>query len=194
MAAVLSRSPPLPRLWRLPAWMAALSLVGLLWPSPPGVAGELEPVTGSPAAPALALPDLGDRVHRLDDYSGQVVLVNFWATWCPPCVAEIPSLQRLYRSLSGQPFALLAVSMGENKQQVQEFSEKAGVDFPLLPDPASDVSQRWEIDFLPTSHLVDAQGRLRYTAYGEVDWDDEEVRATLRTLLEEIDPGSAPAD
>ena len=69
-----------------------------------------------------------------------------------------------------------------------------GVDFPLLPDPASDVSQRWEIDFLPTSHLVDAQGRLRYTAYGEVDWDDDEVRATLRTLLEEIDPGSAPAD
>ena len=194
MAAVLSKSPPLPRLGRLSACMAALSLVGLLWPSPPGVAGELEPVTGSPAAPALALKDLGDRVHRLDNYAGQVVLVNFWATWCPPCVAEIPSLQRLYRSLLGQPFALLAVSMGENKQQVQEFSEKADIDFPLLPDPASDVSQRWEIDFLPTSHLIDAQGHLRYSAYGEVNWDDEEVRTTLRTLLEQAGSGSAPAD
>ena len=110
MTAVLSRSPLLPRLGRLRAWMAALSLVGLLWPSPPGVAGELEPVTGSPAAPALALPDLGDRVHRLDDYSGQVVLVNFWATWCPPCVEEIPSLQRLHQRLHAQGLEILAAA------------------------------------------------------------------------------------
>jgi thiol-disulfide isomerase/thioredoxin len=194
MAAVMSKSPPLPRLGRLPAWMAAVALLSLLWPAPPSVASELEPVPGAPAAEALGLTDLGDRVHQLDDYRGQVVLVNFWATWCPPCVAEMPSLQRLYTSLSGEPFALLAVSMGENKQQIQEFGEKAGVDFPLLPDPASDVSQRWEIDFLPTSHLIDVQGRLRYTAYGELDWDDEEVRATLRTLLEQAGSGSAPAD
>jgi peroxiredoxin len=174
--------------------MAALALLSLLWPAPPGVAAELEPVTGSPAAPALVLKDLGDRVHQLDDYRGQVVLVNFWATWCPPCVAEIPSLQRLYTSLSNQPLVLLAVSMGEEKRKIQNFSETAGIGFPLLPDPTSDVSQRWDVDFLPTSHLVDAQGRLRFTAYGEVDWDDDGVRATLRALLEEADSRPASAD
>jgi len=84
-------------------------------------------------------------------------------------VAEIPSLQRLYTSFSHQPFV-------------------------LLPDPTSDVSQRWDADFLPTSNLIDAQGRMRYTAYGEVDWDDDEVRATLRELLEEADSRPASAD
>jgi len=89
---------------------------------------------------------------------------------------------------------LLAVSMGEEKRQVQEFSERADIGFPLLLDPASDVSRRWDVDFLPTSHLIDAQGRLRYTAYGEVPWEDEGVRATLRALLEEAGSGSASAD
>jgi peroxiredoxin len=174
--------------------MTAIPLLSLLWAVPPGMASELEPVTGSPAAPALGLKDLGDRIHQLDDYTGQVVLVNFWATWCPPCVAEMPSLQRLYTSLSGEPFALLAVSMGEGKLRIQNFRKTAGIDFPLLLDPDSDLSLRWGVDFLPTSHLIDAQGRLRYTAYGEVDWDDDEVRATLRELLEETDSGPASAD
>jgi len=174
--------------------MAAIALLSLLWPAPPGMAGELEPVTGAPAAEALGLKDLGGRVHQLDDYIGQVVLVNFWATWCPPCVAEMPSLQRLYTAFSGEPFALLAVSMGEGERKIRHFKTTAGIDFPLLLDPASDLSQRWGVDFLPTSYLVDAKGRVRYTAYGEVAWDDDAVRATLRELLEEAGSGPASAD
>ena len=195
MAAALTDSQPVRSiLRRAPEWMAAIPLLSLLWLAPPGMASELEPVTGSPAAPALGIEDLGDRVHQLDDYIGQVVLVNFWATWCPPCVAELPSLQRLYTSLSDQRFVLLAVSMGEGKRRIEHFKETAGIDFPLLLDPTSDVSQRWEVDFLPTSHVIDVRGRLRYTAYGEVDWDDDEVRATLRELLEETDSQPASAD
>jgi len=194
MVATLSHSRHSRNAGRTPAWMAALPLLSLLWPASPGVAGELEPVPGAPAAEALGLKDLGGRVHQLDDYRGQVVLVNFWATWCPPCVAEMPSLQRLYTSLSNQPFALLAVSMGEGERRIQNFKKTAGIDFPLLLDPESDLSLRWGVDFLPTSYLIDVQGRVRYTAYGEVPWEDDEVRATLRELLEEADSGASPAD
>jgi len=194
MVATLSHSRHSRNARRTSAWMAALPLLSLLWPASPGVASELEPVPGAPAAEALGLKDLGDRVHQLDDYRGQVVLVNFWATWCPPCVAEMPSLQRLYTSLSDQPFALLAVSMGEGKRRIQNFKKTAGIDFPLLLDPDSDLSLRWGVDFLPTSYLIDVQGRVRYTAYGEVPWEDDDVRATLHELLEEASSGPAPAD
>ena len=80
MAAALTDSQPVRSiLRRAPEWMAAIPLLSLLWLAPPGMASELEPVTGSPAAPALGIEDLGDRIHQLDDYTGQVVLVNFWA-------------------------------------------------------------------------------------------------------------------
>jgi len=194
MVATLSHCQQARKVRRAPAWMAAIALLSLLWPAPPAMASELEPVPGAPAAEALGLKDLSDRIHQLDDYRGQVVLVNFWATWCPPCVAEMPSLQRLYTSLSGEPFALLAVSMGEGERRIQNFRKTAGIDFPLLLDPDSDLSLRWGVDFLPTSFLIDVQGRVRYTAYGEVPWEDDEVRATLRELLEEADSEPAPAD
>jgi thiol-disulfide isomerase/thioredoxin len=194
MAATLSNARPMRTIRRSPAWLAALPLLGLLWSAFPATAGELEPVSGSPAADALGNRDLAGRAHRLDDYVGKVVLVNFWATWCPPCVAEMPSLQRLYTAFSDQPFALLAVSMGEGERKIQQFKKTAGVDFPLLLDKTSDLSQRWGVDFLPTSYLIDAQGRARYKAYGEVDWDDEAVRATLRALLEEADAGPTSTD
>ena len=194
MAATLSRSRPVRNVTRAPAWLAALPLLSLLWSASPGTAGELEPVPAAPAADALGVKDLGGRVHQLDGYTGKVVRVNFWATWCPPCVAEMPSLQRLYTSLADQPFALLAVSMGEGERKIKHFKNTAGIDFPLLLDQASDLSQRWGVDFLPTSYLVDAKGRLRYKAYGEVDWDAEAVRATLRALLEEAGPATTVSD
>ena len=84
--------------------------------------------------------------------------------------------------------------MGEGERKIRHFKKTAGIDFPLLLDPDSDLSQRWGVDFLPTSYLIDVQGRVRYTAYGEVPWDDDGVRATLRELLEEAGSGPSPAD
>ena len=185
MTATLARTQPVRSPKRPPAWAPVVMALGLLWPATPSTAGELEPVSGAPAADALAVDDLDGRLHQLEDYRGQVVLVNFWATWCPPCVAEMPSLQRLYTDLSGQSFALLAVSMGEGERKIRHFKTTHGVSFPLLLDKASDLSHRWGVDFLPTSVLIDAKGRVRYKAYGEVDWDDEAVRTLLRTLLAE---------
>jgi len=168
-----------------PAWIAAITLVSLMWPAPPAIANELQPVPGSPLAAALGIKDLGDRNHQLDNYMGQVILVNFWATWCPPCVAEMPSLQRLKTALSGQPFTVLAVNMGEGKLRVRHFKNTSGLDFPFLLDSASGASKNWGVRFLPTSFLIDAQGRLRYKAYGEVAWDDAAVRAIITQLVKE---------
>ncbi len=194
MAASLSRSRPVRNVTRAPAWLAALPLLSLLWLVPAAMGGELEPVPATPGADALGIKDLAGQIHQLEDYRGRVVLVNFWATWCPPCVAEMPSLQRLYTSLTDQPFALLAVSMGEGERKIRHFKTTNSIDFPLLLDASSDLSQRWGVDFLPTSYLIDAKGRLRYKAYGEVDWDDDAVRATLRALLEEAGKAATPAD
>jgi len=191
MAATLTHSRQLRNVRRASAWMAAVPLLSLLWPAPPGLASELEPVPGSPAARALGLKDLGDRVHQLDDYVGQVILVNFWGTWCPPCVAEMPSLQSLKTAFAGRPFALLAVNMGEGKRRVQQFRKTAGIDFTLLLDPSSEVSQRWAVNFVPANFLIDAQGRVRYQAFGEVAWDDDDVRATVGKLINEAGPASA---
>jgi thiol-disulfide isomerase/thioredoxin len=155
-------------------------------------AGKLAPVATSPPAPALGLKDLGDREHHLDDYVGRVVLVNFWATWCRPCVAEMPGMQQLKTTLADQPFSILAVNFGEDRSEIQQFKDSLGLDFPLLLDPDTRTPGDWDVDFLPTSFLVDARGRLRYEAYGEVHWDGEDVRAKIDGLLRETDPGPKP--
>jgi thiol-disulfide isomerase/thioredoxin len=160
---------------------------GLAW-----AAGKLAAVATSPPAPPLGLKDLGDREHHLGDYVGRVVLVNFWATWCRPCVAEMPGMQNLKTALGDRPFSILAVNFGETRTEVQEFKDSLGLDFPLLLDPDTRTPPDWDVDFLPTSFLVDAKGRLRYEAYGEVHWDGEDARAKVEGLLRETASPPAP--
>ena len=170
----------------------ALAAALLLAPGLLCAAGKLASVPASPPAPPLGLKDLGDREHHLDDYAGRVVLVNFWATWCRPCVAEMPGMQQLKTGLADQPFSILAVNFGEERSEIQQFKDSLDLDFPLLLDPDTRTPGDWDVDFLPTSFLVDAKGRLRYEAYGEVHWDGEDVRAKVDGLLRETGPAPKP--
>lgn len=145
-------------------------------------ARELKPYAGS-ETPALALADLNGRPHNLRDYKGQVVLVNFWATWCPPCRAEMPSMQRLKGILSGQRFAILAVDMGEEPEAVRAFLREIKVDFPILMDRDGEVLRRWKVFAFPTSFVLDPQGRIRYALFGSTEWDDPDTVAKIRALL-----------
>ncbi len=135
-------------------------LLMLLYLSCPA-AGQLDPYQGFGQTPALSLEDLGHKAHSLQDYRGRVVLVNFWASWCAPCVIEMPSMQRLQEAMAGKPFTLLAVNVEESPGTVWKFAAKVQVHFPLLLDRDGQTASDWGIDIYPTSFLIDPQGRVQ---------------------------------
>ena len=140
----------------------------------PAVAAELKPWQGG-AAPPLALKDLEGRAHRLSDYRGKVVLINFWATWCEPCRDEMPSIQRLRDRMAGKPFAVLAVNVGEFEVRIEDFFRKYQLDLTVLRDHSSEVMKAWRVRELPATFIVARDGRIRYSLSGEFDWADEKV-------------------
>ena len=135
------------------------------------------------ATPPLALEDLAGRTHSLADYRGSVVLVNFWATWCEPCRAEMPSLDRLRRSLQGRRFEVLAVNLAEPLSRIEKYLDTMPLGFPLLRDRDSAAAKAWKARLLPASYVIGRDGRIHYVAYGEIDWSSEAVRLKVIELL-----------
>lgn len=148
----------------------------------PAAAEELKPWAGG-ATPPLELADLRGRKHSLADYRGKVVLVNFWATWCEPCKEEMPSIERLRRSLEGRLFAVLAVNLAEPDARVQAFLAKMPLGFPVLMDRDAAAAKAWKARMLPATFIVGADGRVRYSYIGELDWSREPVRKQIAELL-----------
>ncbi len=146
---------------------------------------KLRPYKGNPVPSPLRLTDLDGKVHDLADYKGQVVLVNFWASWCPPCVKEMPSMQRLKEKMAGKPFVILAVNMAEPENEVRDFlASKVTVDFPILMDRDGAALKAWKVFVFPTSFVVGPDGKIRYGLYGEFEWDTEEaIRIMVELLL-----------
>src|SRR5207248_6455584 len=103
------------------------------------------------ATPALAVEDLAGRTHNLSEMRGKVVLVNFWATWCEPCRAEMPSIDRLRSSLKGKPFEVFAVNMAEPLSRIEKFVDSMPLGFPLLRDRDGAVGRAWRAKLLPAS-------------------------------------------
>jgi len=176
---------PASRRARLSPWVLLCCM--LLPMTAPGAGFDvLSPATAS----TFSLPDLRDREHGLADYRGKVVLVNFWASWCPPCVYEMPELVRLQQRYADRPFVILAVNAGEKKYKVRKFVDLVNFELPVLLDTDRQVSRDWGAETLPTSYLVDAQGRSRFRVYGSPGWEQDDTLALLETLLSEA--GSAP--
>lgn len=131
------------------------------------------------------LTDLKGQSHSLSDYSGKVVLVNFWASWCLPCIKEMPELTQLKKQLTGQPFEILALNAGESKYKVGLFVKQINFDLPVLLDPDSKVFHNWDIKILPTSFLFDGEGHTRYRLRGNPDWNDEQIINLIKKLIKE---------
>ena len=139
---------------------------------------------GTPA-PDFSLPTVdSDRLISLSDLRGNVVLVNFWATWCKPCEDEMPAMERLYRGLHPLGFELLTISVGEKASVVEPFLDRLGVTFPVLLDGDKRVAIEWQTFAFPESLLVDRDGTVLERYVGPRDWDAPAYVARVRRLLD----------
>ena len=138
---------------------------------------------GGQAPLPLMLSDLNGKTVDLSAFNGQVVLINFWATWCEPCRDEIPSLNRLQQYFLGKPFKVLGINVGEGKPRIEQFIERIPVNFTILRDADSDVMKAWRVRMLPASFLVDKKGMLRYQLVGDANWDAPHIQAPILELL-----------
>lgn len=136
-------------------------------------------------APALKLKDIEGKSHDLAKLRGKVVLINFWATWCPPCRREMPSMERLAQRFRGQPFVVLAVDVGENPDTIEAFTSQLDTapTFPILLDTRSQVMRAWQVAGLPTTFLVDKAGRIVASAIGGREFDHPEIAKTVAALV-----------
>ncbi|RMF88322.1 MAG: TlpA family protein disulfide reductase [Nitrospinota bacterium] len=135
------------------------------------------------AAPAFLLPDLSGKVVALEDLQGKVVFLNFWATWCPPCRAEMPAMERLFQRMQGKDFALLAINFQESRQQVEEFMQEFQLHFPALLDSEGVAGTAYRVIGLPTTYILDRKGRIVASVVGSREWDSEEAYAFFDRLL-----------
>ena len=160
---------------------AALALVAL------GAAAEthLRPWENR-TAPTLARTDLAGKPVDLKDLKGRVVLVNFWATWCDPCREEMPSIERLRSKMAGRPFEVITVNYGEAPERIRDFLQRHKITLPVWLDPDKRAAADWSAGGLPMTFLVDAEGRLRYSAFGECDWSVGEPLRVVESLVAEI--------
>lgn len=122
--------------------------------------GESAPVAGK-IAPNFKLEDISGRVYELQDYAGNIVLLNFWATWCAPCRLEMPLLEETSQALANENFIVLAVNLQESVAEVEEFVNEIGLTFPVLLDSDGTVSELYRIIGYPSSIVIDSTGRIQ---------------------------------
>jgi thiol-disulfide isomerase/thioredoxin len=143
---------------------------------------ELEQPT---AAPPFDLADIQGKRLESGVLQGKVGLINFWATWCPPCVEEIPSLNRLQQIFKDRDLRIISIDFRETPEEMAGFLQQIPVDFPVLMDLDGKTSLNWQVFSFPSSFLIDQQGQIRYSANRAINWDSQEVIDTLNLLLAE---------
>lgn len=154
----------------------------LLGAGPLQAARLLSLVEDRPIAPDFTLNDVQGKPVSLADFRGRVLVINFWATWCPSCRKEMPSLERAAEWLKQYDAALIGVNVGEGLKQVNRYLAEEPVDFPILLDPDMKMSTEWDATRLPVTYVVDPEGRIVYRALGSREWDAPELLVPIRSL------------
>ena len=131
---------------------------------------------------AVTSPRFGNVV-QLEDFRGKVVFLNFWATWCPPCRIEMPSMEKLYNKFKDDRFTILAVDMQEDSETVKRFKESFKLSFPILLDEEGAVGAYYGVMALPATYFIDREGYLYAAALGARDWSGEDAVQLIRHLL-----------
>lgn len=138
---------------------------------------------GKPA-PDFSLTDQAGNTWRLSDLRGNVVFVNFWATWCKPCRDEMPSMEILNKSLAGQPFQMLAISYNDTPAMAFTFASRLGVTFPILADPGQKTASAYLITGVPETFIIDRDGVLRQKYIGPRQWHAPDVLEMLKRYMQ----------
>jgi peroxiredoxin len=131
----------------------------------------------------FSLKDLRGGTVPFSSMRGKVVLLSFWATWCPPCVSEMPSLNKLYQELRPRGFEVVAVSLDRSADDVREYTGKKGFKFLILMDEGNKVARLYKVFSTPTTFLIDRKGNIIERFYGEYDWQDRDIRAKIEKLF-----------
>ncbi|MCG8048118.1 MAG: TlpA family protein disulfide reductase [Candidatus Thiodiazotropha endolucinida] len=130
----------------------------------------------------FSLPDLTGQIHEGSDYRDRAYIISFWATWCVPCIKELPDLQRAAEILDDENIAILTVNSGENREVIEQFLVQRSVTLPVLLDQDSSMLRQWRVLALPTSYIVNAKGQVVARVVGGIDWDELSILARVRSL------------
>lgn len=163
----------------------ALLFVVLCLSNPLLAGGTLEAVHDKENIASFELEGVDGKIHLLSDYQGKVLLVNFWASWCSGCIQEIPSMQRLEKSLTGHPFEIVAINVSEQKQGVIRRLKRINMTFTVLFDAKGKTFKQWQAKILPTSFIIDKKGHIRYLVQGPLEWDSDEISTVIEKLIPE---------
>jgi len=144
-------------------------------------------VYGTPPAPPLVGPTHGGDTFDLSTHRGRVVLVNFWATWCPPCRAEMPALEALRNRFDDRPFDVVAVHMGPGAEHIDDFLAEMNppLKFSFVIDERAEIGRVWDVKGLPVTWIINKRGQRVYDAVGEREWNDDAIAVLVEKLLDE---------
>jgi peroxiredoxin len=134
-------------------------------------------------APEVSLQSVDGKTMSLADYRGKVVLVHFWATWCPPCVEEIPTLERFYQQVFGSDIEVLAISVDNSADVLMTFLDRNKVHFPVLRDPGGTTAGSYGTLKFPETYVIGRDGIVRYKVIGPMDWSMRSNVEIVRSLL-----------
>ena len=148
-----------------------------------GIDIYLKEYKGSITPLAIDLNDAHGNTIVKHNYKGQVTVINFWATWCPPCVQEIPSLNRLKTSMKGLPFELISINYAEEKKTILDFMKKVNVEFPVLLDKDGGFAKKWNVITYPSTFIIDKEGKIKYGVNAAIEWDDPKFLKKIKELL-----------
>ena len=123
------------------------------------------------------------KAFNKHDFKNKVTVINFWATWCPPCVEEIPSLNRLTNKMQGLPFELISINYAEDKEVILDFMKKINVEFPVLLDQDGEFAKKWNVISYPSTFIINKRGEIAYGVNSAIEWDNPELISKIKSMF-----------
>lgn len=168
-------------------WIGLAAFLGILassWAGQPPSTEKWRIMGFRPTPKAVEVPDIrfideSGKTRSLSEFRGSVVLLNFWASWCPPCRAEMPSMDTLRRALEGTDFVMLPVNTGERERRVKRFTRRFNIEFPVYIDESAAAAAGVGVSGLPTSLMIDREGKVIAVVKGSLEWDDAAIIEAL---------------
>jgi cytochrome c biogenesis protein CcmG/thiol:disulfide interchange protein DsbE len=149
---------------------------------------QSRPATIGESAPSFTIPAFPSGTLNLNDYRGQIVVLNLWATWCPPCIEETPSLEQFAQKMRNRGVVVLGVTVDEDQNALQEFIRKNHISYPIGRDPDRALSARYGTSQFPESYILDRRGMVAEKVVGAIDWNDSRIEKFVLNLAQGSNP------